>query len=254
MSDFLYGFHPVREGLRGRRQPLELFVIDGAVNERIQKLVTLAAERGVPVRRRQKADLDRLAGQPHHQGVVLSVEPFAYCDLEDLLAAWRNSGKPALILLLDGITDPHNFGAILRNAVAAGCHGVIVAKDRSCPVTGVVDKTSAGAVEHLPVCQVTNLGRTIEALKEAGLWIYGLSGEAGGKRLYEEELTGNVALIVGAEGEGLRQLTRKLCDGLLAIPMVGRVASLNAASASAVALFEVVRQRLGAGGERCREG
>jgi len=244
-SDYLYGFHPVREGLRGRRQPLELFVLDGAVNERLQKLLVLAGERGVPVRRRQKGDLDRLAGQPHHQGVVLSIEPFAYCDLEELLALWRNSGRPAFFLLLDGITDPHNFGAILRNADAAGCFGVIVPKDRNCPVSGVVDKTSAGAVEHLPVCQVTNLARTIEELKAAGVWVYGLSGDSEGKSLYAEVLTGNVALVIGAEGEGLRHLTRQLCDGLLSIPMSGQVASLNAASASAVALFEVVRQRQG---------
>ena len=243
MADFLYGFHPVREGLRGRRQPLELFVVDGVVNERVKKLLELAAERGVPVRRRQKADLDRLAGQPHHQGVVLSIEPFTYVDLDDLLAVWRNSGRPALFLLLDGITDPHNFGAVLRNADAASCHGVIVSKDRSCPVSGVVDKASAGAVEHLPICQVTNLARAIEQLKGAGVWVYGLSGESGVKRIYEEVLTGDVALVIGSEGEGLRQLTRKLCDGLLRIPMGGQVASLNAASASAVALFEVVRQR-----------
>lgn len=243
MSDILYGFHPVREGLRGRRQPLELFVTDGALNDRVQKLLDLAAERGVPVRRRQKADLDRLTGHPHHQGVALSIEPFTYSDLDDLLAAWRNSGRPAFLLLLDGITDPHNFGAILRNADAAGCHGVVVPKDRSCPVTGVVDKTSAGAAEHLPICQVTNLGRTIEQLKAAGVWVYGLSGDPDVKPLYAEALTGDIALVIGAEGEGLRKLTRQLCDGLLSIPMAGQVASLNAASASAVALFEVVRQR-----------
>jgi len=246
-TDFLYGFHPVREGLRGRRQPLELFVVEGVVNERMQKLLELAVERKIPVRRRQKTDLDRLAGQPHHQGVVLSLEPFVYCDLEDLLAEWRNSGRPAFFLLLDGITDPHNFGAILRNAAAAGCHGVIVPKDRSCPVSGVVDKTSAGAVEHLPICQVTNLGRAIDQLKAVGVWVYGLCGDEGVKPLHAEVLTGSVALVVGAEGEGLRHLTRQLCDGLLAIPMVGHVASLNAASASAVALFEVVRQRLATG-------
>jgi 23S rRNA (guanosine2251-2'-O)-methyltransferase len=246
-SDCLYGIHPVREGLNGRRQPLELFVVEGSLNERLHKLLKLAEERGVPVRRRSRGDLDRLAGQPHHQGVVLSIEPFAYCDLDDVVGYWRNSGRPAFILLLDGITDPHNFGAILRNADAAGCHGVIVAKDRSCPVSGVVDKTSAGAVEHLPICQVTNLGRTIEALKAANIWVYGLSGDVGAKPLHAENLTGDIALVIGAEGEGLRPLTRKLCDGLLAIPMAGHVASLNAASASAVALFEAVRQRLAQG-------
>jgi len=162
-------------------------VLDGPLNERLQKLVKLAEERGIPVRRRRKADLDRLAGLPHHQGAVLSLEPFSYTDFDDLLALWRNSGRPALFLLLDGITDPHNFGAILRNADAAGCLGVIVAKDRSCPVTGVVDKTSAGAVEHLAVCQVTNLARAIEQLKEAGVWVYGLSGDLSGKPVYAEE-------------------------------------------------------------------
>jgi len=247
-SDFLYGVHPVREGLQGRRKPHELFVVEGPLNERLHKLLKLAEEHGVPVHRRRKADLDRLAGQPYHQGVVLSIEPFAYADLDDLLSSWRNSGRSAFFLLLDGVTDPHNFGAILRNADAAGCLGVIVAKDRSCPVTAVVDKTSAGAAEHLPVCQVTNLGRAIEQLKDAGIWVYGLSGEVTDKPLYREALTGHVALVVGAEGEGLRPLTRKLCDGLLAIPMAGQVASLNAASASAVALFEVVRQRLASGG------
>jgi len=247
MADVLYGVHPVREGLSGRRQPLELFVVEGPLNDRLHKLLKLAEERGVPVRRRRKTDLDRLAGQPHHQGVVLSIEPFSYADLDDLLSLWRNSGRPAFFLLLDGITDPHNFGAILRNADAAGCFGVIVAKDRSCPVTGVVDKTSAGAVEHLPVCQVTNLARTIEQLKELGIWVYGLSGDTEAGSLHAEQLTGDIALVIGAEGEGLRPLTRKLCDGLLAIPMAGRVASLNAASASAVALFEVVRQRLAQG-------
>jgi 23S rRNA (guanosine2251-2'-O)-methyltransferase len=247
-ADFLYGFHPVREGLRGRRRALELFVLEGPVNERLQKLLDLAGERGVPVRRRQKTDLDRLAGHPHHQGVVLGIEPFSYSELDDLLAAWRNSARPALFLVLDGITDPHNFGAVLRNADAAGCHGVIVAKDRSCPVTNVVDKSSAGAVEHLPVCQVTNLARAIEQLKAAGVWVYGLSGDAGVKPLFAEDFNGDVALVIGAEGEGLRQLTRRECDGLLAIPMGGQVASLNAASASAVALFEVARQRLGNAG------
>ncbi len=142
-------------------------------------------------------------------------------NLEDLLAEWRNSGRPAFILLLDGITDPHNFGAILRNADAAGCHGVIIAKDRSCPVTGVVDKTSAGAVEHLPICQVTNLARAIEQLKAAGIWVYGLVATMPAGSIHAETLTGNIALVVGAEGEGLRQRTRQLCDGLLAIPMAG---------------------------------
>ncbi|MGW8313396.1 MAG: 23S rRNA (guanosine(2251)-2'-O)-methyltransferase RlmB [Desulfuromonadales bacterium] len=242
--DYLYGIHPVREGLRGRRQPLELFVDEKGGNQRTAELLTLARERGIPVRQRRRQDLDRMVGQTHHQGVVLHMEPFPYTEIEDLLSAWRDSSEPGLLLLLDGITDPHNLGAILRNADAAGCQGVIITKDRSCGITNVVDRASAGAVEHLAVCQVTNLARTIELLQKRGFWVYGLAAEEGTLPLFAAELTGNLALVIGSEGEGLRHRTRELCDGLLEIPMIGGVASLNAASASAVALFEAVRQRL----------
>lgn len=243
MADFIYGIHPVREGLSGRRQPLELFVEETAKRERLAELLELAAERGVPVRRRSRADLDRLAGNGHHQGAVLRMEDFPYAELEDLLGLWRQSERPALFVLLDGITDPHNLGAILRNADAAGCHGVILPKDRSCGVTNVVIRASAGAAEHLPVCQVTNLARTMQQLQAAGVWIYGLAAGDASAPLYGTDVRGDVALVVGSEGEGLRQRTRELCDHLVEIPMAGKVASLNAASAAAVALFEVVRQR-----------
>ncbi len=242
--DYLYGIHPVREGLRGRRQPLELFLDEKGGGQRIDELLSLARERDVPVRQRSRQDLDRMAGQPHHQGAVLSMEPFPYTEIEDLVSAWQASGKPGFFLLLDGITDPHNLGAVLRNADAAGCQGVIITRDRSCGITNVVDRASAGAVEHLAVCQVTNLARTMELLKKSGFWIYGLAAGEGSRSLFAAELSGNLALVVGNEGEGLRQRTRALCDVLLEIPMIGGVASLNAASASAVALFEVVRQRM----------
>ncbi len=242
--DYLYGIHPVREGLRGRRQPIELFVDEKGGGPRIDELLALARERGVPVRQRRRQDLDRMAGLPHHQGAVLSMEPFPYTEIEDLVSAWQASGEPGFFLLLDGITDPHNLGAVLRNADAAGCQGVIITRDRSCGITNVVDRASAGAVEHLAVCQVTNLARTMELLKKSGFWIYGLAAGEGARPLFAAGLSGNLALVVGSEGEGLRQRTRELCDVLLEIPMIGGVASLNAASASAVALFEVVRQRL----------
>jgi 23S rRNA (guanosine2251-2'-O)-methyltransferase len=241
--DYLYGIHPVREGLRGRRQPLELFVDEKGGGQRIDELLVLARERGVPVRQRRRQDLERMAGQTHHQGAVLSMETFPYTEIEDLLSAWQASGETGFFLLLDGITDPHNLGAVLRNADAAGCQGVILTRDRSCGITNVVDRASAGAVEHLAVCQVTNLARTMELLKKSGFWIYGLAAGEGARQLFSADLSGNLALVVGSEGEGLRQRTCELCDVLLEIPMSGGVASLNAASASAVALFEVVRQR-----------
>lgn len=243
MADYLYGIHPVREGLRGRRQPLELFVDEKQGGQRVEELVAIARERGIPVRQRQRSDLDRMAGLPHHQGAVLAMEPFPYAELEDLLENWQASGEAGFFLLLDGITDPHNLGAILRNADAAGCQGVVIPKDRSCGITNVVDRASAGAAEHLAVCQVTNLSRAMQQLQKAGFWIYGLAAGEGAQPLFKSDLSGNVALVIGSEGEGLRHLTRESCDGLLEIPMIGGVASLNAASASAVALFEVVRQK-----------
>ena len=242
--DYIYGIHPVREGLRGKRQPLELFVDEKGSGPRVEELLVIARERGIPVRQRQRQDLDRMAGLPHHQGVVLSMEPFPYTELEDLLESWQASGETGFFLLLDGITDPHNLGAILRNADAAGCQGVILTKDRSCGITNVVDKASAGAVEHLAVCQVTNLARCMELLKKNGFWIYGLAAGDSAQPLFTTDLSGNIALVIGSEGDGLRHRTRELCDGLLEIPMIGKVDSLNAASASAVALFEVVRQGL----------
>ncbi|PLX90882.1 MAG: 23S rRNA (guanosine(2251)-2'-O)-methyltransferase RlmB [Desulfuromonas sp.] len=241
--EYIYGMNSVKEGLRGRRQPFELFVDEKGARARIEEIVELARQRGVTLRQRRKQDLDRLAGSTHHQGVILTVEPFPYQELEELLEAWKTSGHTGLVLLLDGITDPHNLGAILRNAEAAGCTGVVLPKDRSCGITSVVDRVSAGAAEHLSICRVTNLARSIELLKQSGFWIYGLASDEAGGSLFKADMTGHVALIVGSEGDGLRQRTRDLCDFLLTIPMNGVVSSLNAASASAVALFEVVRQR-----------
>ena len=244
MADLIYGINAVREGLRStRRRPLALFVQREPQPPRLQQLLKEAEKAGVKVGRRERRDLDRLAGHGHHQGAVLEVEPFAYLTLEDLLERWRVSKEPAFFLVLDGITDPHNLGAILRSADGAGCQGVIVAKDRACPVTAVVDKVSAGALEHVPLCQVTNLARTLDTLRKEGVWVYGLAGEADAASLYATDLRGDLALVVGSEGAGLRPNTRSHCDLLLAIPMYGQVPSLNASVATSVALFEALRQR-----------
>ena len=243
MADFLYGVNPVREALAGSsRKPLELLLVKGERSARLEELSDLADTQKLKTVFRERRELDRLAGHNHHQGVLLRLEPFRYADLSQLFERWQSSGRSAFFLLLDGITDPHNFGAILRSAEVAGCQGVIVAKDRSCSVTPVVEKTAAGALSHLPLCQVTNLARTLDELKQAGVWCYGLAGEEGAQNLYSSNLTGNLALVVGSEGKGLRENIRKHCDGLLAIPMQGQVNSLNASVAAAVALFEVVRQ------------
>ena len=243
MSELLYGINPVSEGLQGtQRKPLELLLQAEQRSPRLLELQHLAEKLKVPVCLQPRTELDRLAGNSQHQGALLRIEPYSYTGFDELLERWRQSDQSAFFLLLDGITDPHNFGAILRSAEVAGCHGVVVAKDRACPVTSVVEKTAAGALAWLPLCQVTNLSRTIEELKKADVWCYGLAGEDGSAPLFDTDLSGNLALVIGCEGKGLRPNIRKHCDGLLSIPMQGQVGSLNASVAAAVALFEVVRQ------------
>jgi 23S rRNA (guanosine2251-2'-O)-methyltransferase len=241
-EDILYGINPVREALRGNRKAFELFVQTGGTDQRIAKLATLAEEKGIAVRRRERADLERLAGNPHHQGVVLKVAPFVYAELEDFLFNHLESDGGLFVLVLDGIQDPQNLGALIRSAACAGVQGVIIPKDRACGMTPVVEKASAGAVETIPVIQVTNLVQTLERLKQAGCWIFGLAGEAN-KNIYQADYRGNLALVVGSEGEGIRPLVRKHCDLLLAIPHYGGISSLNASVAGGIVLFEAARQR-----------
>jgi 23S rRNA (guanosine2251-2'-O)-methyltransferase len=241
-EDILYGINPVREALRGNRKAFELFVQTGGTDQRIAKLATLAEERGIAVRRRERADLERLAGNPHHQGVVLKVAPFVYVELEDFLANHQETEGSLFVLVLDGIQDPQNLGALIRSAACAGVQGVIIPKDRACGMTPVVEKASAGAVETIPVIQVTNLVQTLERLKQAGCWNFGLAGEAN-KNIYQADYRGNLALVVGSEGEGIRPLVRKHCDLLLAIPHYGGISSLNASVAGGIVLFEAARQR-----------
>ena len=243
MADFLYGINPIREAFQGEgRKPLELMVVSGERNDRLDDLVALAKQQQIKVNFFDRRELDRLAAHTHHQGALLKLTPFNYVDLATLLREWRTGGEAAFFLLLDGITDPHNFGAILRSAEVAGCLGVIVAKDRSCPVTSVVEKTAAGALSHLSLCQVTNLSRAIDELKKSGIWCYGLAGDEEAQDLFSTDLRGDLALVIGNEGKGLRPNIRKHCDALLSISMRGHVSSLNASVATGVALFEVVRQ------------
>ncbi len=244
MADYLYGINPVVEALAGGgRQPVELLLAENSRRQRFESLRQQAATQKVAVRQLSSHDLDRLVGHDRHQGAVLRLEPFCYLSLEELIARFKRAGNDAFFLILDGITDPYNFGALVRSAEGAGCHGVVVAKDRACPVTPVVEKAAAGALAHLPLCQVTNLARALEVLKRAGVWCYGLAGEVEAKDLFTFPLSGSVALVVGSEGSGLRPNIRKHCDALLAIPMGGRLSSLNASVAAGIALFEIVRQR-----------
>ena len=242
-DELIYGINPVKEALRGTRKAFELFISGDDTDRRVAKIVELAGQKSVPVRRRDKRDLSRLCGTDHHQGVALRTEPFSYTELETVIDRWRASGEGGLVLVLDCIQDPHNLGALIRSAACAGAHGVIIPRDRAVGITPAVEKASAGAVETVPMVQVANLAQALEELKEVGFWVYGLAGEAG-TPLFGTDFTGNVALVIGSEGEGIRPLVQKKCDVLVSIPLSGGVSSLNASVAGGVALFEVVRQRL----------
>jgi 23S rRNA (guanosine2251-2'-O)-methyltransferase len=245
-EDIVYGLNPAMEALRGTRKAFELFIAGTSTDKRLEKLLKLATEKGVPVRHREKADISKLCGNDHHQGVALRLESFSYAELEDIFQRSRTSGENGLIIVLDGIQDPHNLGAIIRSAACAGAHGVIIPKDRAAGVTPTVEKASAGAVETIPVVQVVNIAQTLDELKKTGYWIYGASDNASAL-LFDQNFTGATALVIGNEGEGIRPLVRKTCDEIFSIPMLGGINSLNASVAAGVALFEVVRQRLGKG-------
>ncbi len=244
MALTIYGIHSVKqEFLSGKHRSQVLFLAMKGSSPRLEELLAMAEKEGVPVRKISRPELDALVGECNHQGVALQLEPFKYTALETLLEMRRSRGsEKAFLLVLDSIADPRNFGAILRSADAAGCHGVIIPKDRACPVTGAVHKTSAGALANVPVCLVTNLARAIRQMKKEGIWVFGLGAEAGGP-LFQEDLSVDLALVLGCEGKGLRPNTSKHCDVMLTIPMAGSVSSLNVSVAAAIAMFEVVRQR-----------
>ena len=241
-DEIIYGINPVLEALRGSRRAFELFIAGAGSDRRFEKLLVLAKDKAVPLRQREKGDLSRLCGTEHHQGVALRVEAFAYAGIEDILGKRRSSGEDGLIVVLDGVQDPHNLGAIIRSAACAGAHGVIIPKDRAVGVTATVEKTSAGAVETIPVAQVANIAQTLEELKKEGYWIYGAVGGTSSS-LYDQDFRGNVVVVIGGEGEGIRSLVQKKCDHLISIPIKGGVNSLNASVAGGVLLFEIVRQR-----------
>ncbi len=241
-DEIIYGLNPVLEALRGTRKAFELFVATGGNDRRLEKLLKLAKEREVPIRQRDKQDIARLSGTEHHQGVALRVAEFLYADLADILAAGSPVSASGLLLVLDCVQDPHNLGALIRSAACAGAQGVIISKDRAVGVTATVEKVSAGATETIPVVQVTNIAQALDELKTAGFWVYGADGAAP-QSIYDQKLTGAVALVIGGEGEGIRPLVKKKCDVLVSIPLAGGVSSLNASVAGGVLLFEVIRQR-----------
>lgn len=240
-GELIFGVNPVKESLRGARGAFNLYVQTNATDHRVENIIRLAEGRGVAVHRREKTDLTKMCASSHHQGIALEVEPFRYADLDDLLANVKQSGAPGFVLVLDGIMDPHNLGALIRSAACAGVDGVVIPKDRACGVTAAAEKASAGAVETIPVAQVTNVAKTLELLKKGGYWVYGLAGEASAS-LFETKFSGSIALVIGGEGEGIRPLVRKQCDMLMSIPQYGGVSSLNASVAGGIAMFDMARK------------
>jgi 23S rRNA (guanosine2251-2'-O)-methyltransferase len=235
----LTGIHAVREALKTGRALDRIVMARGRHGERVDEIVRLAREHGVPVRFEDRAQLDRLAGTREHQGVVAVGAARGAVALADLL---RPGARDGLIAVLDGIEDPHNLGAIVRTALAAGALGVVIPERRAAGLTETVARAAAGALEHLPVARVVNLARAMEEMKEAGYWLVGLD-ERAEKSYTEADFSGPVGIVLGGEGKGLHELTRKRCDFLVSLPTQGPVRSLNVSVAAGVVLFEVVRQR-----------
>jgi 23S rRNA (guanosine2251-2'-O)-methyltransferase len=241
--DRITGIHAVREALEAGR-PLEyLLIARGRQDTRVEEIVLLARRNGVPVRFEDRSQIDRSAGGRDHQGVVAIAAARAAASLGDIVAAANKSaGQQGLIVLLDGVEDPHNLGAVIRTALAAGAHGVVIPERRAAGLTDTVARASAGALVHLPVAKVTNLVRAMEQLKELGYWLVGLDERA--DRSYSEvDYTTPTGIVMGSEGNGLHELTRKRCDFVVSLPTTGPVKSLNVSVAAGVVLFEAVRQR-----------
>jgi 23S rRNA (guanosine2251-2'-O)-methyltransferase len=244
VSNVIFGVNPVLEVLRAQPGQIEkLFIAEGALSPKLAgEVLARAKEAGLKVERVERERLGRMVEGGVHQGVVANVREFEYTDLDGMIARAKKASASPVIVLLDGIQDPHNLGAIIRSAHALGAHGIVIMKDRAVGVTGVVMKASAGAIAHTPVARVTNLSRAIETLKEAGFWSVAADPD-GNQELWSAKLDGPLAVIVGSEGPGVRQGVLGHCDFRLRIPMVGQVASLNASVSASVLLYEIARQR-----------
>ncbi|MBI5970681.1 MAG: 23S rRNA (guanosine(2251)-2'-O)-methyltransferase RlmB [Deltaproteobacteria bacterium] len=241
----IYGINPVKEALKANPDRLNCIYVSVARRDKqIEAIIEAARGLGVEVKRTPAQEIDRVAGPVAHQGLcALLKDPFRYRGLDELISIWKGSGRPALFLILDSIQDPQNLGSLIRAADAAGAHGVIIPKDRACEVTPGVVKASAGATEHVPILREVNLSNVIASLKDAGVWVAAIEADST-ESLYKTDLKGDIAFVIGSEGKGIRRLVREGCDFCVSIPSSGKLNSLNAAQAGAIALFEAVRQRL----------
>lgn len=237
----IYGRNPVREAFRAGKTAEKIYFVKGERDARLSELFSEAKKRGATVEYVEKAVLDRLCGGGNHQGVAAQVTDFSYCSPDDILTLAAERGEKACIVLLDGITDPHNFGAIVRSAECFGAHGIIIPARRSVTVTDTVVKVASGATEHMLIAKVTNLNDAIRELKERNVWVYAC--DFGGEPPKQVDFKDNIAIVVGSEGTGVHRLTRELCDGVVTIPEYGKINSLNASVAAGIVLYEIARQR-----------
>ena len=236
------GRNPVLEAFRSGKTVDKLFVLDGCQDGPVKSITREARKQDTIIHYVSKERLDQMSETHTHQGVIAICAAYKYAEVEDILEAARQKGEAPFIFLLDGITDPHNLGAIIRTANLAGAHGVIIPKNRAVGLTATVARTSAGAINYTPVAKVTNLGKTIEELKKQGLWF--VCADMGGEVMYRLNLKGPIGLVIGNEGEGVSRLVREKCDYIASIPMHGDIDSLNASVAAGVLAYEIVRQRL----------
>ncbi|MBE5937882.1 MAG: 23S rRNA (guanosine(2251)-2'-O)-methyltransferase RlmB [Lachnospiraceae bacterium] len=239
------GRNPVLEAFRSGKTVDRLFILDGCHDGPIQTILREAKKKNTLINYVKKERLDQLSETGKHQGVIAYLAAYEYAEVSDILKAAENKGESPFIIILDGIEDPHNLGAIIRTANLAGAHGIIIPKHGACGLTATVAKASAGAINYTPVAKVTNINRTIDELKKDGMWF--VCATADGDSMYNLNLTGSIGLVIGNEGKGVSRLVREACDMTASIPMNGNIDSLNASVATGVLAYEIVRQRINAG-------
>lgn len=244
-EDFIVGRNAVAEALRAGRAIDTLYVLAGERVPAVRRLVSAARESGAVVKEVDRKKLDALSGGAVHQGVAALAAAHSYASLDDIFALAKQRGEPPFVVVCDELEDPHNLGAVLRTAEAAGAHGVVVPKRRSAPLSATVAKTSAGALEYVPVARVPNLPAALDTLKANGCWVYG--ADMDGADYKQTDFSGGVALVVGAEGKGLGRLVREKCDAIVSLPMKGKINSLNASVAAGILLYEISAHRTSEG-------
>lgn len=242
-DDQVEGRNAVIELLESGKDINKIFVTKGEKHGSIHKIIAMAKENRVIIIEKEKRQMEEIAQTQNYQGVIAVVPPFQYCEVEDILQEAKNKQEDPLVLILDGIEDPHNLGSIIRTAETAGVHGIVIPKRRAASVNSTVNKVSAGAVQHMKIARVTNISDTIDILKKEGLWICGTEIQTK-TYYYDQELTGPIGIVIGNEGNGISQKVKKNCDFLVKIPMKGKITSLNASVSTGIILYEAVKQRM----------